>query len=184
MQKLLRLYVNYSYDRDRQAIDLYFNYFNYFDSPYVKIENGVDVKLDTIRSTYLKLEPGQDGYIDVIAQFKYYEGDQLYGYKNVTLLSYRIYNISDDKPKFLMSKTYEIVKDSAAYRPQAGSVRVGVEGTTVELDDFRPDEKATGAIYVVVQSNKSIRAPYDFYLDFPSDVISISQEYGEGYYID
>lgn len=184
LQSLLKLYVSYSYDKERQSIDLYFNYFNYFDSPYVKIEDGKDVKLDTIRSTYLKLSPDQDGYLDIVAQFKYYEGDQLYGYKNVTLLSYRIYNISDDKPKFLLYKTYEVVKDSAVAEAEKGLVRIGVESQPVDLDSFGRGEKAAGAIYVTVQANKPLKAPYCFYLDFPDDVISVRRDGGQGYYVD
>lgn len=41
ISKQLKLYVNYRRNKDdSNKIDLYFNYFNYFDSPYVKIENG------------------------------------------------------------------------------------------------------------------------------------------------
>ena len=85
---------------------MYFNYFNWFDSPYVKIENGTELLLDTIEGTYLKLSPGEDGILDIVLQFKFYVGGVLYGYKNVKALSYRIFNLSDDKPKFLVQKIH------------------------------------------------------------------------------
>ena len=101
LEKMLKLYVNYKKNADDNTIDLYFNYFNWFDTPYVKI---IDNKtyIDIIPETYLKLKSGEDGMLDIIIQVKYYNGDELYGYKNIKVLGYHIWNLSDDKPKFLV----------------------------------------------------------------------------------
>ena len=107
LQKLLRIYVSYKKDTDDHSITLYFNYFNYFDTPYIKIENQL-LYSDTIQGTYLKLKTGEDGLLDIVLQLRYCIGNEIYGYRNVKALSYRIWNLSDDKPKFLIKKTYEI----------------------------------------------------------------------------
>lgn len=61
------MYVNYRLDKATKSIELYFNYFNYLDSPYVKMEDGVTVKMDTMDGTYLKLADGEDGYLNIVA---------------------------------------------------------------------------------------------------------------------
>ena len=43
---------------------------------------------------------------------KTYSDDILSDTRTIKLFSYRIYNISDDKPKFLIDKIYDITKSS------------------------------------------------------------------------
>lgn len=107
MAEILRLYVNYrKYDDEGSPkIQLYFNYMNYLNSPYLKIKDN-RTYVDVIDNTYLSLKQDEDGVLDVVAQFRYYRGGALYGYKNVKLASYQVYNISDDKPKFMIKKIY------------------------------------------------------------------------------
>ena len=63
----LKLFVGYKRNRDENdKLELYFNYSNYLNSPYVKIENGTEVKIDTIPGTYLKLKDGENGFLDII----------------------------------------------------------------------------------------------------------------------
>jgi hypothetical protein len=96
---LFNIYI--TYDKNNE---MYFNYLNYFCTPYVKIE-GEKIFADYIDNTYLRLKPGEDGLLDIILQFKYYRDDHyLYGYSNIKIATYRIFNISDDKPKFLIYK--------------------------------------------------------------------------------
>ena len=52
------------------------------------------------------------GQLSLYGQVKSYQGDQLADVKTIKLFSYQIYNISDDKPKFLIEKTYDITKAS------------------------------------------------------------------------
>lgn len=99
---LTELYVNYKRDEDLNGITLYFNYNNYLNSPFVKMNDDGDVLIDTIDSTYLKLKSGESGYLDTIIQVKHREDGILLGYTNVTLARYQIFNISDDKPKFVV----------------------------------------------------------------------------------
>ena len=102
--------VNYKKEDD-DTITLYFNYNNFLASPYLKLNNG-KTKTDIIPNTYLKLKSGESGILDIMLQFKYYERTELYGYKNVILVSYEIHNTSDDKPKFLIRKIKQAERDS------------------------------------------------------------------------
>ena len=114
IEQLSRIYVNYrKYDDGGPKIELYFNYMNYLDSPYLRI---VDNKtyIDTIDNTYLRLKQDENGTLDIVIQFRYYKGGNLYGYRNVKLASYQIYNISDDKPKFLMKKIMQLDRDGGS----------------------------------------------------------------------
>jgi len=79
LSKLLRIYANYKKEAEDDSITLYFNYFNWLDSPYVKIENNL-LYVDTIEGTYLKLKSGEDGMLDIVLQARYYIGGRVYGY--------------------------------------------------------------------------------------------------------
>lgn len=105
LDDVLKIYVNFN-----KEMTLYFNYSNYLRSPYIKQEDG-NVLIDTIGGTYLKLKKGDNGILNVVVQFKYMNGNTVYGYKNATLVSYRIYNLSDDKPKFLIQRISMVEKD-------------------------------------------------------------------------
>jgi len=61
---LMKLYVNYKKSDD--GIVLYFNYFNYLNTPYVRIEQN-KVYPDYIDGTYLKLAPGESGAVNIVA---------------------------------------------------------------------------------------------------------------------
>lgn len=87
---------------------LYFNYSNFYNSPYIKVIDGEKISIDIIPGTYLKLKPGEDGILNIVLQFTKFINKKVYGVKNVIVYSYRIYNVSDDKPKFVAYKNYEI----------------------------------------------------------------------------
>ena len=50
--------------------------------------------------------------MSIYGQAKTYSNDQLSDVKTIRLFTYQIYNISDDKPKFLINKTYDITQSS------------------------------------------------------------------------
>lgn len=112
VNKLLRMYVNYKKDPDNgNGLVLYFNYFNYLNTPFIRMED-FKIYSEIIEGTYLKLAPGESGKLDIVVQFKYYDDGIIRGVKNVKMLTYQIFNISDDKPKFIMREIYRIDKDS------------------------------------------------------------------------
>ena len=114
----LKLYVNWkktSVDGNDDQIELFFNLPNLFLSPY-SFKNKTGFAVEYKNGTYLKLNSGEDGYLYVILQFKYYDvAGKLCGVRDLPILTYHIYNVSDDKPKFLITKTFEIDNSDGKY---------------------------------------------------------------------
>lgn len=52
------------------------------------------------------------GDLTIYGQVKTYSCDKLTDARTIKLFSYKVYNISDDKPKFLIQKTFDITKSS------------------------------------------------------------------------
>lgn len=52
------------------------------------------------------------GELSIYGQVKTYSDSLLSDAKTIKMFTYRIYNISDDKPKFLIQKTFDITKSS------------------------------------------------------------------------
>ena len=170
---LTNLYVNYKRDEDLNGITLYFNYNNYLNSPFIKFDDDYNILIDTIDSTYLKLKSGENGYLDIIIQVKHIEDNVLIGYKNLTLLRYQIFNISDDKPKFIVRKLSTIQKDE--YKQNDSLVKTcdfGVNDIILNQSQLFNYEKSRLQTDIVIQlysDNAKIKG-VDFYLFFPSEV--------------
>ena len=184
LQKLLRIYVSYAKDTDDNSITLYFNYFNYFDSPYIKIENQL-LYSDTIQGTYLKLKAGEDGILDIVLQLRYYAGDEIYGYRNVKALSYRIWNLSDDKPKFLIRKTYEIQKDSLANEDRQSTLFISTPNVEVDLDQNHSDDsKIDITVPLDLASARTLSSELEMTVLYPPDMIQILDGETIGYTVE
>lgn len=63
IEKFLRIAV--SYKKDESGIVLYFNYYNYINSPFLKMNDG-KLYIDTVAGTYLKLKSGESGTLDIV----------------------------------------------------------------------------------------------------------------------
>ena len=115
----LKVYANWRWYEDGNGVDeieLFFNVQNLFSSPYhYKMENGY-YAVEFKKNTYLRLKSGENDYLYIVLQFKYYDMNRnLVGIRDLPILTYRIYNLSDDKPKFLFVKTYEIDNSDGKY---------------------------------------------------------------------
>ena len=108
--KFLRLYMNYKKSND--GIVLYVNYQNFINSPFITLKNGMTYS-DTIEGTYAKIAPDSSETINVVLQFRQYANGKLANYQNIVAATYQIFNISDDKPKFIIKKLNDISIDSA-----------------------------------------------------------------------
>lgn len=64
ISKFLKLYVNYKKDSN-DNITLYFNYINYINTPFLRIEDG-KLYPEIIDRTYLKLDANQEGILDIV----------------------------------------------------------------------------------------------------------------------
>lgn len=118
-------------------------------------------------------------------QFRYYVAGVLYGLKNVRVLSYRIYNLSDDKPKFLIQRVYKIERDSQKYDPGDPTSTIWINAPDIDLDGKAQTQKFDLDVYVNMQSNADLMANGGFYLDYPSHVITpVTDQQRIGYEID
>ena len=128
----LKIYTNYVRVDDGNGdfhFDLYFNIQNLFNSPFEYISsvtNQPNVLILKDSYLYLSGDKYTDGKIDqnkvedikkggvltIYGQVKTYSNDKLSDVKTIRLFSYNVYNISDDKPKFLIDKTFDITKSS------------------------------------------------------------------------
>jgi hypothetical protein len=65
IKKLLRMYINYKKDIDTSKITLYFNYFNYINTPFIKVEDS-KIYSEIIEGTYAKIAPGESEKLDIV----------------------------------------------------------------------------------------------------------------------
>lgn len=109
INKFLKIFVNYSRNPNTGDITLYFNYSNYFNTPFVQKENTGMFESVIMSNTYLSLKPGESGSLDIVIQFKYFDDIGIFsGCTSLPVLSYKIWNVSDDKPKFVIIKKWEL----------------------------------------------------------------------------
>lgn len=143
LSEALKIYVSYKKEED-QTITLYFNYTNYLDTPFVRVENNQPVQT-VIDGTYLKLAAGEEGQLDLMIQFKYYAKQIIYGVANVVLVTYKIFNLSDTKPKFLIYKQQTVSPDAYEYIDVDGQIILNFNTKEVRRQDL---EVIDGKYYV------------------------------------
>ena len=130
----LKIYTNYVRVDDGHGdwhYDLYFNVQNLFNSPFEYISSvtnqpnvliipdsylyltgdkfvdmGDHNEIDESKLTVIR----KGGTLSIYGQVKTYSDSRLCDVRTIKLFSYSIHNISDDKPKFLIEKTYDITK--------------------------------------------------------------------------
>ena len=172
---LLRIYINYRKAPDG-GIHLYFNYINYLNTPFVKFGDDRNVLADIIPNTYLKLAPKEEGILDIVVQFRKYEDNRVSAYKNATLLRYSIYNISDDKPKFVIRQSGGITKDSLSRFAGTRKLILNMRDGTWEIDGDS-SQKCVVNLNIGIEHDFEDDAIFSFDLYYPNDVFSLN-EYG------
>lgn len=169
LAEIMKLYVNYKKSSD--GITLYFNYFNYLNTPYVKIQDS-KVYPEIIEGTYAKIGQDQTGYIDLVAQIKYYVSGKVYGIRNLTLVTYQITNISDDKPKFVIRQQSVLTADKLKQAEQPANVSFTLASPTIDLNDYDDmTEYPETRIKVAMQTDAELRTPYTFGVEYPGDLM-------------
>ena len=140
ISEYLKLYVNWRKYRstsnpEQEEIELFFNLPNLFMTPYSYRNNNGFFVAEYKPNTYLRIKSGEDNYLNIVLQFKYYDmAGNLCGVRDLPILTYRIFNVSDDKPKFVITKTYEIDNRNGRY--------------------LYPDENGNAKVYIYVESRK------------------------------
>lgn len=117
---------------------------NYLDTPYVKIVDNRPVP-DVVDGTFLKLKAGEEGTLDLMVQFKYYAKQIVYGVANVVLVTYKIFNLSDTKPKFLVYKQQTVTPNAYEYI----DVKMPLELKVVPQEVSRNDLDARSGQYYI-----------------------------------
>lgn len=159
--KFLKMYVNYK--RASDGIHLYFNYYNYVNTPYIEIRNN-KVYPVVLPETYLHLRPGQNGSLSFVTQFKYVQSGNIMGCTNVTLAKYGVYNVSDDKPKFLVKLLKTVTKGE-------GSLANGAVQLEVAADDVSVKTTGSARFYMVVSMvafGGDMEAGYSVGVEYPA----------------
>ena len=182
MAHMLRTYVNYRKYNDGESdkIQLYFNYANYINSPYLRVKSG-RTYVDTIEGTYLSLKPGEDGTLDIVLQFRYYRGNSMCGYRNVKVASYQVYNISDDKPKFIIKRIYSMRGNDASNDEQTPQAYLAFDDVTVDVNKELDDGVSAKDFDLVLRVDSSIplKYPADIYIAYPSDFVQFRREFDQ-----
>lgn len=176
---LFKIYINYKYNNGK--ITLYFNYYNYLNSPFIKILDDGLVYLDIIDNTYLKLEPNEDGILHIMFQFKCYSGNTIIGYKNIIIASYHIYNISDDKPKFLIKREHEIEYNQYSNIETAKLIEIVPHNYTITNTLTKPIDPIKFNINISIIHSYQNNITFTFEVDYPEKIIKYigQQHYNE-----
>lgn len=147
ISEYLKLYVNWRKYKneahpEQEEIELFFNLPNLFMTPYSFRNKDGKYVSEYKRGTYVRIKSGEDKYLNVVFQLKHYDmTGKLCGIRDLPILTYRIFNVSDDKPKFVITKTYEIDNRDGRY--------------------LYPDNNGNTKVYIVVDSRTYDRSNSD-----------------------
>ena len=87
------------------------------------------------------LKPGENGELDIVVQARYYVGEELYGYRNIKMLTFKIHNLSDDKPKFYITKIYELRPGELDVEKAKPTAKLGVFSTELDINKYSPEQQ-------------------------------------------
>ena len=144
IDEYLKIYTNYVRVEDGDGdfhYDLYFNIQNLFNTPFEYISSVTNqANALVLKDSYLHLSGDkfkkdsngknvidedkmksirEGGILTIYGQVKTYSlTNQLSDVHTIKLFQYKVYNISDDKPKFLMDKIYDITDNMVSNRPE------------------------------------------------------------------
>lgn len=154
--KFLSIYANY--EKTGDGIRLLFNYHNFLATPFSELRGGVEYP-KILDNSYLVLDPGKSGTLDVVLQVRYELNGLLYGIRTVVLASYFIVNVSDDKPKLVIRRLGKIRKN------QYNSV--GYDSfASVAADDVAVSAGQPATMYVGVGTNAELEPGYEVAVRF------------------
>ena len=152
----LKIYANYVRVQDPNGqfhYDLYFNVQNLLNSPFEYISSVTkQANVLILPDSYLFLSGdkyGEDGLIDeekmdaikkggilsLYGQIKTYSNGVLSDAKTIKLFSYKVYNVSDDKPKFLIIKTYDVAKATMQESMKSKKIKLEFSDVLWSIDE-------------------------------------------------
>ena len=145
---LYKIYAQYVKTKD--GFDLFFNMQNLFKPPFEYISSVTNQPMPLIPQDcylYLNSTDKTSGRLTLYAQMKWLVNDITSSMKLIPLVTYDIYNISDDKPKFLLKNAI-----GCGSSPNTSpNVMLNIEDVSISLNTSDVDEtgKLTKPIAVV-----------------------------------
>ena len=129
---------------------------------------------DTISGTYAKIMPDSSEIVDVVIQFRQYSNGRLVNYQNIVVATYQIFNISDDKPKFIIKKLNDISIDSMIENRQNKTFVIAqkIEKKSAEIGQNWFDY----SIYAQSTNASSIDADIECIVAYPSNALVLDNE--------
>lgn len=162
--------VYFTYRTTDSGIEVYANYQNYMETPFVELRDGLEYPVVKDR-TFLKLSPGESGDLDCLVQLRYTYGGVLRGVRDVVLATYRIFNVSDDKPKIVIWRMYTLRKDSLSDIAVGNRVNVSIGDVSIDTARVLRGETEFPA-YVLVQTPRKLKVPYEIGVFYPQELLS------------
>ena len=110
--------------------------------------------------------PNESQRLEIVVQFKQYVNDRLVGYKNVVAATYEIFNISDDKPKFVIRRLSDIATIESSSQ----------EDTTVIVKAQQYDgsvEESPIHYIVELEKNVDLDSAVSCYVSYQSNALNI-----------
>lgn len=160
----------FTYRTTDSGIEIYVNYQNYLETPYSELRDGLEYPVMKDR-TYLKLAPGENGDLDCMIQLRYTYGGNVRGIRDVILATYRIYNVSDDKPKVVVCRVSTLRKDSLTDIEVGNRMKISAQGIRIDTARIlRGDTDVPATIFI--QTPKKLQVPYEIGLFYPEDMLS------------
>lgn len=126
--------IYFTYKTTDSGIRIYANYQNYIETPYVELRDGLEYPVIK-DGTYVKLEPGESGDLNCMVQLRYMYGGNVRGIRDVVLASYRIYNVSDDKPKVVIRRISTLEKNSLSDVDIGNKMKISVKSINIDARD-------------------------------------------------
>ena len=167
---LLKLNVNYKATAD--GIVLYFNYINYLNTPFIKIENG-RLYPDYIESSFCRLAPAETGYVSIIVQIRQYSNADVIGCRNIEVATFKVTNLSDDKPKFFLQRVKTLSADDLKQAILQPNVNITVKKTVIDLKGHGAEDVIRAKTEVAVSTDRYLQVPYQFDLNYPLDLVEV-----------
>jgi hypothetical protein len=92
------------------------------------------------------------------------------------MLTFKIHNLSDDKPKFYITKTYELQPNMLDIERTTSKVKLGILPKTLDLEKYSPEELAAPISCEIscivnsdwrIQNNSTVEIAYPAYMITP-----------------
>jgi len=86
-------------------------------------------------------------------------------------VSYKVYNVSDDKPKFLINEIDRIKPGDLLDTKESPNVLLAVAEKMIDLSKYKSDEYPMSYIECTIDADRRLAAPFVVEIDYPYDLV-------------